>query len=63
MAEVRALLNKRLRVKVVDGRVFEGYLRCFDKKPTRKCVRKQIKGKCYKVKVATKRCRKTCGTC
>ena len=32
VAEVRALLNKRLRVKVVDGRVFEGYLRCFDKK-------------------------------
>ena len=32
VAQVRSLLNRKLRVKVTDGRVFYGYLNCFDKK-------------------------------
>lgn len=31
VARVRGLLNRRLRVKVCDGRVFYGNLNCFDK--------------------------------
>jgi small nuclear ribonucleoprotein (snRNP)-like protein len=31
VAAVRAMLNRRLRVRVTDGRVFVGYLNCFDK--------------------------------
>jgi small nuclear ribonucleoprotein (snRNP)-like protein len=31
IAAVRAMLNRRLRVRVRDGRVFVGYLHCFDK--------------------------------
>ena len=44
---------------------------CFDKgcpvsgvcKKSKKCERKKAKGKCKKMKIATKKCRKTCGTC
>jgi small nuclear ribonucleoprotein (snRNP)-like protein len=32
VAQVRSMLNKKLRVKVTDGRVFFGYLNCFDKR-------------------------------
>jgi|TARA_B110000977_G_scaffold58252_3_gene79222 small nuclear ribonucleoprotein (snRNP)-like protein len=31
VAAVRAMLNRRLRVRVTDNRVFIGYLHCFDK--------------------------------
>ena len=32
VAQVRSMLNRKLRVKITDGRVFYGYLNCFDKK-------------------------------
>lgn len=32
VAKVRAMLGKKLRVRVTDGRVFYGYLNCFDKR-------------------------------
>lgn len=32
VAEVRAMIFRKLRVKVVDGRVFFGFLNCFDKR-------------------------------
>jgi small nuclear ribonucleoprotein (snRNP)-like protein len=31
VAAVRAMLGRKLRVRVTDGRVFYGYLTCFDK--------------------------------
>jgi small nuclear ribonucleoprotein (snRNP)-like protein len=31
VAAVRSMLNRKLRVRVTDGRVFVGYLNCFDK--------------------------------
>jgi len=36
---------------------------CQDQKGEEKCIKKKRKGKCAKRKIATKKCKKTCGSC
>ena len=36
---------------------------CYDKKKSRKCLKKKIRGKCMRYRFAVNKCRKTCGKC